>query len=140
MKNSEFDLRIILRFETMKSLSEIEQITSILNIQPSKIIKKGEILSKKPYLKSKSFVWELQTERIRDCSDIDNHIEDFFSKYPSIIENLEYLNNHTKIRFRISIVSVFAQVGFSLNTKSIELLRKLKVPCEISLLSWGGVI
>lgn len=140
MKNGEFDLRIVLRFETMKSLSEIEYITKLLNIEPSKVIKKGEILSKKPLLKSKSFVWQLETERILNCSDIDNQIEDFFTRYPSIIKNIEYLNNYTTIRFRISIVSDFAQVGFSLSTKSIELLKRLNVPCEISIFSWGGVI
>ena len=140
MNKSKFDLKIILRFETAKSLYEIEQITNLLNIQPSKVIKKGEILSKKPLLKSKSYVWQLETERIRNCDDIDNHIEDFFSKYPSVIENSEYLNDHTTVRFRISVVSDFAQIGFSLNTKSIELLNRLNVPCEFSLFSWGGVI
>ena len=140
MNKSKFDLKIILRFETAKSLYEIEQITNLLNIQPSKVIKKGEILSKKPLLKSKSYVWHLETERIRNCDDIDNHIEDFFSKYPSVIENSEYLNDHTTVRFRISVVSDFAQIGFSLNTKSIELLNRLNVPCEFSLFSWGGVI
>lgn len=132
-----FDVRLTFRIETSESMFVIESITNIIGIQPTTIIKKGDFLSKTLNLISNCYAWEL-SEKYTECEDIGNVIEDFFDRHPSILTRNIELRKMATVRFIISIVSDFAQVGFTINTRSIDFLKSLNIPCEFSLFSWGG--
>ena len=40
----------------------------------------------------------------------------------------------------LSVVSLYAQIGFTLSPSDLDLLNKLDVAVEMSVFSWGGCV
>ena len=64
-------------------------------------------------------------------------IDDFFKKYPSILEKKNLLSQMGKMRIRLSIISLYGQFLYHLTPQETEVLSVLNIPVEISVFSYG---
>lgn len=126
---------ICLRIETNES---IDHISNILGVKPTDFILKGESKSK-ALSPSEKNIW-MYDKKIKDCKEIGENIFLFFEKLPNIFEKIEAIKKVGMISIRLSVISDFAQIGFDLSERDINIINRLGVPIEISFFSWGGCI
>ena len=130
-----FDLMICFKIETN---DEIDTITNILNINPTDYILKG--VSRSVVLEpAEKNVW-MYDKKYRNCNSIETLLQNFFEDIPNLFNKIGELRAYGEISIRLSIISDFAQIGFTLSEKDIKYLNCLNIPVEISIFSWGGCI
>lgn len=130
-----FDLMICFKIETN---DEIDTITNILNINPTDYILKG--VSRSVVLEpAEKNVW-MYDKKYRNCNSIETLLQNFFEDISNLFNKIGELKAYGEISIRLSIISDFAQIGFTLSEKDIKYLNCLNIPVEISIFSWGGCI
>lgn len=135
MMDSEFDLAICL---IIKTDEKIESISKIMEIAPSGSIAKGE--SRFDFLpKANENIWALR-KRYKQQSDIGASIREFLRGIPGFEKKIREANQHGKCTLRISIVSLWGQIAFSLPPDELHLLSELGIPFEVSIFSYGNCI
>lgn len=133
MTNSTYDLTISLLF---KSVKDIEHISSIMEVQPTSYINKEH--SKYRFIECDTNVWVYAKKYQDHDGSIAVHIGDFFSYIPDYLSKIASARKHADCTLRISIVTDWAQSGFSLGTNELEIIRSLDIPLEVSIFSWGN--
>ena len=132
MTETIFDLHISLIITTPK---EIEEITDFLGVEPTDFIKKGQSRSKvTPKATENRWIF---TNKHRELKEIGCTISDFFNEFSDLPKKVGTLGGDTKASIRLSVISDSAQIGFCLSPQDLELLCKINIPFEISVLSWG---
>lgn len=133
MTNATYDLTISLLF---KSANEIEHISSIMEVSPTSYINKEH--SKHRFIECNTNVW-VYAKKYKDYDgSIAIHIEDFFSYIPDYLSKIASARKYAECTLRISIVTDWAQSGFSLEPKELDTIRSLNIPLEVSIFSWGN--
>ena len=100
------------------SEKDLSDITSILNVEPS--------------VQSWTLKEQLVNNGVKQMT-----IDDFFKKYPSILEKKNLLSQMGKMRIRLSIISLYGQFLYHLTPQETEVLSVLNIPVEISVFSYG---
>lgn len=118
--------------------ADFEDITKILQIDPTRIYYKGETLSRVLNLRSLDNVWEI-SKNYYDCSGNEELIRAFFSEYSSIKENIEHIKGIGVPRLHLSYNSECAMFGYFLSPCEVGVLNELGVPVEFSFFSWGMI-
>lgn len=132
---SEFDLGICLIIE---SAEPIEYISKIMGIPPSRSIKKGE--SRFVFTsKADNNIWMFR-KRFKKPTGFSACLQQFFEEIPEFDSRISELMHWGTCALRISVVSVFGQIGLSLSPKDIGLLNQLEIPVEISVFSYGNCV
>lgn len=133
MMDTEFDLAICL---IIKTDEKIESISKIMEIVPSGSIIKGQ--SRFDFLpKVNENIWVLR-KRYKQQSDIGTSMRDFLGGIPEFEKKIQEVNKHGICTLRISIVSLWGQIAFSLSPDELHLLSKLGIPFEVSIFSYGN--
>ena len=59
-------------------------------------------------------------------------------QYSSILENKDKLIKNGSMRIRLSLISLYGQLNYTLAPEDIAFLNDLHIPLEISVFSYGG--
>ena len=114
---------------------EVNTVSETLNLNSPVIIKKGEIISKAlGTCEEDIYMYEKKFSQFS--------IEDFENFLDEIVGHSEILKKYStkdEVKIRIFIQSSQAQIFFEFYEKQINLLNKLSLPIEFSILSWGEV-
>lgn len=135
MMQEQFDVAIGLIITTTIKL---ELITQIMGIAPTKSVQKCDeksVLSDK--LNSNMWIFR---ERFKYQSDIDTCMYKFFKSIPNLKDKIYEANRYGSCVLRISLVSEYGQIGFSLSANNIQFLSELDIPVEVSIFSYGQCI
>ena len=126
------DVYIGIRIESAENLSEI---TSILNIEPTMQHENGDLIGYD--VKSKCNSWTLKRQLVKNGTTIMT-VKNFFEQYSSILENKNKLIKNGSMRIRLSLISLYGQLNYTLAPEDIAFLNDLHIPLEISVFSYGG--
>ena len=122
----------------IRTAMQLDLITKIMEISPSKIIQNFNeypISSETEY----SGIWVFR-KQFKQQKDVDSCIEAFFECIPNIKEKVRQVNYFGNSTLRISLVSEYGQIGFSLSPNNQHLLSEMDMPFEVSIFSYGMCI
>ena len=117
---------------------QLDLITKIMEICPSKVIQNSNEYSTISEKECHS-IWVFR-ERFTCQNDVDSCFEIFYKHIPNIKEKVREANRYGTSILRISLVSEYGQIGFSLSPNNIQLLNEMGMPVEISIFSYGMCI
>lgn len=135
MINSVFDLAISLKFESENAL---DWISDLLGVCPTTYIPKGMTLF--DFVKADKYIWVLTKRSSEYDGNKPIEIGTFFDTVPDILLKIEDIKQHARCSFRISVVSEWAQIGYTINPENLAYLNRLSIPLEISVFSWGRCV
>ncbi|OIK14207.1 hypothetical protein BIV60_11910 [Bacillus sp. MUM 116] len=113
-----------------------DEISKKLNLKPSKVRKKGEIITKD--IKMKDSYWNYQV-KFKGYDELNQALEKFLSillPYKAFIREISEVYD-TYIFF--SLRSNLGQLGFDLHPKTLRALADLNIRFEVNILSYGEV-
>ena len=117
---------------------QLDLITKIMEICPSKVIQNSNEHSTISEKECHS-IWVFR-ERFTCQNDVDSCFEIFYKHIPNIKEKVREANRYGTSTLRISLVSEYGQIGFSLSPNNIQFLNEMGMPVEISIFSYGMCI
>lgn len=118
------------------SEKDLSDITSILNVEPSVQCNAESHVFRTLGLQAQRRSWTLKEQLVNNGVK-QMTIDDFFKKYPSILEKKNLLSQMGKMRIRLSIISLYGQFLYHLTPQETEVLSVLNIPVEISVFSYG---
>ena len=118
------------------SEKDLSDITSILNVEPSVQCNAESLVFRTLGLQAQRRSWTLKEQLVNNGVK-QMTIDDFFKKYPSILEKKNLLSQMGKMRIRLSIISLYGQFLYHLTPQETEVLSVLNIPVEISVFSYG---
>lgn len=132
---STFDATVCLIFKTAYP---IESISAIMEIEPTGTIRQGE--SRFAFIpKADKNVWTLRKRYIQQ-SDIGACLQDYFESIPGFKEKICEVNQYGICTLRLSIISLWGQIAFSLSSNDLQFLSQLGIPFEVSIFSYGQCV
>lgn len=113
--------------------NEIEKFNELQKYGEVRFRKKGDIIScALPAVERDmvSFTYKL-SEQMEELN--------FFCKIVESLNISKYKQKGYKVCLRLYIQSDYAQIQFCLPNKILQMIEKLKLDLDISILSWGGI-
>ena len=132
MVNCLYDVSISLKTVTDKS---IESVSDSIGFMPTEVFRKGSKPFRNADYTSPHNVW-LLTERYPEQSDIRYAVGRFFQKFGDCAAKANRMQE-AEAAIRISLVSDFAQMGFTLTDAELDFLKRSCLPIEFSVFSFG---
>ncbi len=132
MVNCLYDVSISLKIVTDKS---IESVSDSIGFMPTEVFRKGSKPFRNADYTSPHNVW-LLTERYPEQSDIRYAVGRFFQKFGDCAAKANRMQE-AEPSIRISLVSDFAQMGFTLTDAELDFLKRSCLPIEFSVFSFG---
>ena len=80
------------------------------------------------------------TKIFKGQENINNCLQEFYASIPNLAGKINDLRQYGSCVFRISIVSLLGQLGFTLSEFDLQFLSQFNIPLEISILSFGKCI
>jgi len=115
-----------------------DEISKKLNVQPTKCLKKGEMISSSGAIMSTDF-WTYKV-KLKDSNPVSPLMKLIFDLEP----NMGYIHHLSDIGYGVSLrlyyQSEAAQIYFEIPSDLQSLIAKFKVRLEVSILSWGGAV
>ena len=134
MRHAEFDVVLSLIIRTKESC---DYISNIMSCKPTKEIKlKSKVFDSE---EEDSNIWVLR-ERYENCTELGIIIQKFINGIEDLAKKIEYIKKHGICAIRISVISLYGQLGFSFTEKDLSLLSELQIPLELSFFSYGNCI
>lgn len=134
MNQAEFDIGLSLIIRTKESF---ECISNIMGFEPTKKISlQSKTIEAKDVDEN---IW-VYKERYEKCIDIGLVIQEFANGIKDFANKVFLIKKLGTCVFRISIVSIYGQFGFSLSEKDLLLLSDLQIPLEMTFFSYGNCI
>ncbi|WP_132013697.1 DUF4279 domain-containing protein [Hydrogenispora ethanolica] len=116
---------------------EFDEIKTELNIIPSKVVRRGETISK-IIPKSEYDIWIYEV-KFRDNEEVNETLEPLLSNLLSSKQFLQNLSSSFDVVLKCYVQSDLAQINFEFSPKVISYLAEIKLRLEVSIFSWGGV-
>lgn len=113
------------------------EVGNNLHIEPSRVVKKGEIISK-TIGESQYDVWTYEIGFDANKTP-DRALEEILSTISPSKNYLQSLACTADVKIKCYVQSNYAQIGFELSPKVLKELASMNIKLEISILSWGGV-
>lgn len=135
MTNSTFDLALSLKFESENTL---DWLSDFLGIYPTTYIPKGT--SQFDFIKYDKNIWILTKKYSNYNGNDPIGIDSFLDSISNLLPKIEDIKQHINCSFRVSVVSEWAQICYTIKPDSLAILNRLSIPLEISVLSWGHCI
>jgi len=114
-----------------------DEIENNLKINPSRAVKKGEVISK-VVGESEYDLWVYEM-KMDDTKKIDQILRDLLSIISPRKAYIQSIAKYADVRIKCYVQSDDAQIYFELSPNAINELASLGIRLEISILSWGGV-
>ena len=131
--NSEFNATVGLIVYTTEPLS---LITDIFATKPTKTVSNVDNPCDDQGEKQYN-AWVLKAHH-KQVHSIERCIYDFLGQIPDYSDKINKVKQYGNCVFRISIFSVYGQIGFSFSPQELLVLSQLNIPLEISILSFGN--
>ena len=114
-----------------------EEVTRLLELQPTRIIRKGELINRLPEIHAPADEWtyriELHNAQGTDV-DLDHLLDHLTEKRAELLRLMCY-----QITPVLHVQSDKAQMSYHLMPETLRRLADLGIPLEISSLSWGEI-
>lgn len=115
----------------------IEEIEENLQIKPSRLVRKGEVISK-IIGESQQDIWIY--EKKNDDNEMPlNSLKSILSSISSSKGYLHNLANYAELTIKCYVQSEYAQISFKISPSVLKKLASMNIEFEVSILSWGGV-
>ena len=135
MRASKFNITIALLIHSVKPIAEI---STVMEMDPTEIRTYGT--GSGDFEKESLCNLWIFHKRYQQVTDIDELIQEFLVQVPNLSEKIQLLKRHSRCVLRLSIVSLYGQIGFSLSQEDLNLLHHMDIPTEISFFSYGKCI
>ena len=120
---------------SIRSLAPCDTISKIMGVEPNKYIKKGESQFQE---KACENIWIYRVKH-KNSFNLDICVDEFMESIPDLRKKVNEIKPYGECSLRISIVSLMAQIPFSISSYNLQRLSILDIPLDISVFSWGNV-
>ena len=116
----------------------IEQIGEQLELEPTRIIHKGDMLNRLPLIEAATDEWTY-TVPLEDPEGVDTQLNHLLAELILHQDELAELARDWKFTLRLFVQSDYAQIAYRLMPETLQRLVALGLPLDVSSLSWGEV-
>ena len=109
-----------------------------LELEPTRIIHKGDTLNRLPLIEATADEWTY-TVPLTDPEGVDTQLNHQLAHLILHQEKLAELAQKWKITLRLYVQSDYAQIAYRLMPETLQRLVALGLPLDVSSLSWGEV-
>ena len=134
MTSSSFRVSISLIIET---LAPLEIISREMGVIPTNVFLKGTEFAPSHY-RDKN-IWVFGNER-KECTNIGESLQQFIASIPSFSQRVSSAQQYGDCTIRLSIVSLWGKIGFSLSQNDLQELNMIGIPVDFSILSFGDCV
>ena len=114
----------------------LDEITKNINLKPSKVRRKGELIAKD--IKMKDSYWSYQI-KYEGYNELDLALDDLLNTLHPYKSFVSEISNVYDVFINLSIRSNLGQLGFDLQPKILKVLADLSIRFEVNILSYGEV-
>lgn len=137
MRDSVAEARFSLIFEGRDL--PVEKITESLSIQPTRLVRRGDVLNRLPLIEAETDEW-FHTINLTSHQTTDAALNDLLAQIILHHQYVETLRaNGVKVRLRLYVQSDSAQMSYSLTPETLSRLVATGLPLDVTSLSWGEV-
>lgn len=115
-----------------------ERVSAIMGVQQSQR-HNLRISCDNKVCEAENYIW-IYRICYEDQVDVEKCITRFLSSIPELPSKIAEVQEIGECVLRVSIVSVYAQLGFSLSPNMLKEIYNLDIPIEITILSFGNCI
>ena len=117
---------------------DMDKISGMLDMQPTRVIYKGDLLNRLPEIIANEDEWILITQ-LENPQGRDDILGGLLKKLISKKKELSEIAEFGQVRLRLRVQSDYVEVSYSLMPETVELMFELGLPLDISTVSWGEV-
>ena len=117
---------------------DMDKISGMLDMQPTRVIYKGDLLNRLPEIIANEDEWILITQ-LENPQGRDDILGGLLKKLISKKKELSEIAGFGQVRLRLRVQSDYVEVSYSLMPETVELMCELGLPLDISTVSWGEV-
>ena len=114
-----------------------ELIEQKLHIQPTRIIRKGDVLNRLPLMVAEQDEWA-HTIDLTNADNTDTALNDLLAQLivnASALKELE--SSGMSVKLRLYVQSDYAQMAFRLMPETLSRLVATGLPLDVTSMSWG---
>ena len=115
----------------------VEMIEQKLHIQPTRIIRKGDVLNRLPLMVAEQDEWA-HTIDLTNADNTDTALNDLLAQLivnASALKELE--SSGMSVKLRLYVQSDYAQMAFRLMPETLSRLVATGLPLDVTSMSWG---
>lgn len=117
----------------------VAQIEQALNIQPTHIIRKGDVLNKLPLMIAEYDEWA-HTINLTNSQNTDAALNNLLAQIILHTGKLKELSEGgVKVKLRLYVQSDYAQMSYRLMPETLTRLVASGLPLDVTSISWGEI-
>ena len=116
----------------------VEQIAAQLGLEPTKVIRRGDVLNRLPEIVAEADEW-VHTVDLTAPDGVDEGLNVLLAALMAHKAELDAIKAQWKASMRLYVQSDYAQIAYSLMPETLTKLVAVGLPLEVSTLSWGVV-
>ena len=114
-----------------------EVIEQKLHIQPTRIIRKGDVLNRLPLMVAEHDEWA-HTIDLTNADNTDTALNDLLAQLiVNAVVLKELAENGMSVKLRLYVQSDYAQMAFRLMPETLSRLVATGLPLDVTSMSWG---
>lgn len=117
----------------------VEAIEQQLALANTRLIRKGEVLSRLPLIEAETDEW-LYAIDLTDPTGTDAHLAQLLKHLEDHKAALGALADSHQVTLRLYVQSDYAQMAYRLMPETLQRIAALNLPLSISSLSWGQLV
>lgn len=116
-----------------------EEIARKLSIQPTRVIRRGDVLNRLPLMTAEYDEWT-HTIGLTNSQDTDAAMNSLLAQLILNTEVLKELaDSGVKVKLRLYVQSDYAQMSYRLMPETLSRLVATGLPLEVTSISWGEI-
>ena len=116
----------------------MEEISSMLDMQPTKTIHQGDIINRLPQMIAGEDEW-VYLQELESPQGRDEIMRMLLEKLQNVKEGLQSVKKFGEVRLRLHVQSDYAQMAYCLMPETLADLASIGLPLDISSISWGEI-
>jgi hypothetical protein len=116
----------------------LEEITNTLGIEPTKVIRQGDMLNRLPLIVAGEDEW-IYARELESPQGRDEIMRTILEKIAESRDGLEKVKQYGEVRLRLHVQSNYAQMVYCLMPETLNDLAQIGIPLDISSVSWGEI-
>ena len=115
----------------------VEEIGRKLNLQPTRVIRKGDVLNRLPLMVAEQDEWSF-TIQLTHSQDTDTALNDLLAQL--IVNNAAikaFMEAGINVKLRLYVQSDYAQMSYRLMPETLSRLVATGLPLDVTSISWG---